>query len=383
MDILIKNGLVLDPVSNTKRMGDVFIKDGVFSPLQESYDPLTEQIDATGCIVTPGLIDAHIHVFSSTPPYGTSADLLCPPSGVTTVIDPGSAGLYNMDLFMHTAAAYSTVSVKALLQPSMYGIQPPPYGEIQNPMYLRDGLIDELFSRHKDKLVGFKVRTGGGLSYGFGLSALSKTKEAQRALNNKGIRCNTTVHFGPLDEGVTLERMLSLLAPGDVFTHVFRGDSTIFGSDGKILPCVLEARKRGVFFDTAAARVNMTINCAKQALSLGFFPDIISTDIVRVAQYKSRMGSLIYQASLFLNMGMELFDVIRAVTYTPARAYGITNEAGTLNIGAPGDVAVIKIQPHEFTFTDAYGGTVKAEKMLVPQLTVKNGYIIYRDALFY
>jgi len=146
---------------------------------------------------------------------------------------------------------------------------------------------------------------------------------------------------------------------------------------------VLEARERGVLFDTAAARVNMTINCAKQAIEQGFFPDIISTDIVRLAQYKTHMGNLIYQASLFLNMGMELMDVIRAVSYTPAKAYNITDEAGTLDIGAPGDVAVIKVVPHEFTFTDKFGGSVKGEKMLVPQATIKKGFLIYRDALAY
>ncbi|MBR2742957.1 MAG: amidohydrolase family protein [Clostridia bacterium] len=382
MNIVIKNGTILDPKTKTMREGDIYVRDGVFCEPKEHYGQATEQIDATGCIVTAGLIDAHMHAFHADFPYGTNADMMCPPSGVTTVIDQGSGGVYNMDMCLNTTEL-STVTIKALLQPSMYGVQPAPYGEIQDPMYVTHERVWELFSKYHDRIIGLKLRTGGGLSCGFGLSTLKEIKKMQKELRSRGYRCNVTVHFGPLDEGITVGDILSHLEKGDVFTHVFRGDSTIFAPDGSVLPEVLEARKRGVIFDTAASVVNMTINCAKQGISQGFLPDIISTDMVRPTQYKRRLGSLIHQASMFLNMGMELPDVIRAVTYTPALTYGITSEAGTLDIGAPGDVAVIKAVPHKLTFADSFGGEVKADKMLVPQLTVKAGHIIYRDALMY
>ncbi|MBQ3380068.1 MAG: amidohydrolase family protein [Clostridia bacterium] len=382
MNIVIKNGTIFDPITNTMREGDIYIRDGVFAEPKEHYGQATEQVDASGCIVTPGLIDAHMHAFPADFPYGASADVMCPPCGVTTVIDPGSGGIYNMDMCLNTTEL-SIVTIKALLEPSMYGVQPAPYGEIQDPMYVTHERVRELFKKYKSRIIGFKLRTGGGLSCGFGLSALDEIKKMQKELNCEGYLCNTTVHFGPLDDGITVGDILSRLEKGDVFTHMFRGDSTIFAPDGSVLPEVVEARRRGVIFDTAASVVNMTLNCAKQGVSQGFLPDIISTDMVRPTQYKRRIGSLIHQASLFLNMGMELSDVIRAVSYTPARVYGITNEAGTLNIGAPGDLAVIKVTPHELTFSDAFGGEVHADKMLVPKLTVKAGHIIYRDALMY
>jgi predicted amidohydrolase len=382
MNILIKNGTILDPEKNTMREGDIFIKDGVFAEPEPSYDRTTEQIDASGCIVVPGLMDAHMHAFPADFPYGSSADVMCPPSGVTTVIDPGSGGVYNMDMCLNTTEL-SVVTVKALLEPSMYGVQPAPYGEIQDPMYASHERVRELFSKYSNRIIGFKLRTGGGLSRGFGLSALDELKKMQKELNREGYLCNTTVHFGPLDEGISVGDILSRLEAGDVFTHMFRGDSTIFAPDGSVLPEVIEARKRGVIFDTAASIINMTLDCAKQGVSQGFLPDIISTDMVRPTQYRHNIGSLIHQASLFLNMGMELSDVIRAVSYTPARVYGITKEAGTLNIGAPGDAAVIKVTPHDCTFKDSFGGSVKGTRMLVPKLTVKRGIIVYRDALMY
>ena len=63
MNIVIKNGRVIDPASNTDRPMDVLISDDIIAKVAEKIEVKEDYgvIDATGCLVTPGLIDMHVH----------------------------------------------------------------------------------------------------------------------------------------------------------------------------------------------------------------------------------------------------------------------------------------------------------------------------------
>jgi len=63
MDILIKNGRVIDPGSGTDDMLDILIKDDKIKDIGKDISPAGEEkvIDAKGCLVLPGLIDMHVH----------------------------------------------------------------------------------------------------------------------------------------------------------------------------------------------------------------------------------------------------------------------------------------------------------------------------------
>ena len=62
MKLLIKNGNVIDPATNTDAVLDVLVEDGVIKAKAPSIsDEADKVIDATGLVVAPGLIDMHVH----------------------------------------------------------------------------------------------------------------------------------------------------------------------------------------------------------------------------------------------------------------------------------------------------------------------------------
>ena len=129
-DLIIKNGVVIDPENNFLGVKTIYVKNGKFVERDaDSSDSALRTIDATGCYVTPGLIDAHIHVFEGGSQLGGKADLICPASGVTTCIDAGSAGLFNFKNFYEHNIICSTTTIKAAIEPSRYGVQIPPEEE--------------------------------------------------------------------------------------------------------------------------------------------------------------------------------------------------------------------------------------------------------------
>lgn len=65
MKILIKNGHVIDPANGVNSVADIFVKDGVIAEIGVNLNPEDkdmEIIDATDKIVSPGLVDMHVHL---------------------------------------------------------------------------------------------------------------------------------------------------------------------------------------------------------------------------------------------------------------------------------------------------------------------------------
>ena len=63
MTTIIRNGRIVDPANKRDEIADLFLEGGnVVAALSEIHDPKVEIIDATGLVVTPGLIDIHVHL---------------------------------------------------------------------------------------------------------------------------------------------------------------------------------------------------------------------------------------------------------------------------------------------------------------------------------
>ncbi|HYK13811.1 MAG TPA: amidohydrolase family protein [Burkholderiales bacterium] len=104
----------------------------------------------------------------------------------------------------------------------------------------------------------------------------------------------------------------------------------------------------------------------------GFWPDTISTDW----NVKSRGTSVVdfpNVMSRFLMFGMPLSQIIACVTVNAARVFPAFDDRGTLNVGAPADVAIMELKDGAFEFEDNYKGKRTGKQCLFPFATVLNG----------
>ncbi len=193
--------------------------------------------------------------------------------------------------------------------------------------------------------------------------------------------CPVVVHT--TNPPVSIEKIVSLLRPGDVFCHVHQGvGETILNSDGKVRSIMYEAQKAGIIFDAANGRGNFSFKIAGVALAEGFLPDIISTDVTRSTVYSEFVFGLPYVMMKYLNLGMRIEQVVAACTTTPARLIGMKGKIGTLTPGALADVSVFRLENKPILMKDNYGGSISGDKWLLPQLTVLNGKVVYRQINF-
>jgi dihydroorotase len=165
------------------------------------------------------------------------------------------------------------------------------------------------------------------------------------------------------------------LRPGDIYTHMYLGVVPMIDSAGKVNPYLFEARKRGVIFDVGHGGGSLAFRQAVPAVKQGFIPDSISTDL-HIGSMNGGMKDMLNVMSKFLNMGMSLDEVVVRSTWHPAREIK-REEFGNLAVGAPGDVAVLRLEKGNFGFVDTFGAGMKGTEKLSCELTVRNGVVVY------
>lgn len=376
-DILIKGGHVIDPIRSVSKIGDVVIAGNklLTSDDVKQYQP-DLVIDASGCIVTPGLIDFHTHVFYRGTENSIAPDISLLPSGITTAVDGGSAGSANFEAFYHSVIRTSMVRIIAYLNIASAGQTTMRYDENLDPTCFDSDKIAALFQQYNSSLAGIKIRFTSGIVNDFGMEALEKT--LQIATDN---HCPIMVH--PNDPPCTTEELVGHLRPGDIFTHVYHamGDH-ILDDKGMIKKAVIKARNRGVIFDAANGRSNFAFKTALPAMRQGFDPDIISSDLTPLNLYRQPAFGLPFLMSKYLAMGMSLEKVVTACTSTPAKCLNMADEIGTLVPGACADVAIFRMEKVKVRFLDICGQESWGSRLLVPKMTIKSGNIVYKDFLF-
>ena len=375
VNLVIRGGLVIDPSSGLEKKASVLIDGQKFAGIcEDGAEPEhVSEIDASGCIVTPGLIDTHIHVFHSGTENGIFPDLMLLPMGVTAGIDQGSSGSGNFKAFYDLVISKSNVRIFATLNISTSGLITSSYPENLDPRFVKTNDILNLFETYPDVLCGIKVRISRELVGDLGLAPLEKAIEVSEKARTR-ISVHTTNPSNPVPEFIRMFRK------GDIYSHTFQGRGfSILNQDGKLYPEVHEARRRGVIFDSADARVHYLYPVIKAAFSENFYPDTISTDLVQGSVFQPGVFGLPRVMSKYIELGMPLIEVVRAVTENPAKILGREKDLGTLREGAWADLAIFKLVEHKSEITDREKNTLTLNKILVPQCTVLGGKVVFRQ----
>lgn len=307
LDFLIRNGHVMDPAAGVNGIQDVGVKNGRIAAADSGGEAL-HTVDASGCYVFPGLIDAHAHAFYWGSGLGVQPDLQAA-TGVTTIIDAGTAGWSNYSAFHNTTVCNSLVRVKALVAYNNSGQIELGYRENYERSGIKVEKIRRILQRYPGEVIGLKLRFQREVT---GDTALRYLRELLEVAEDVG--CQVTVHT--TDPPASASEIAGLLRPGDVYCHCYQGKGhTILGGDGHVLDTIWQARERGVLFDAANGTGNFAFSTAIPALKDGFFPDLIGADNASNSFGLDHYAkNLPFVMSKYLALGMSLEQVVRCVT---------------------------------------------------------------------
>ncbi len=367
-DIVIKNGTVIDPSQGLHARRDIAIAGGRIAALAE-YIPdkdAHDVIEAHGLIVTPGLVDMHVHVWWGVAHLAVEADPACLARGATTVVDAGSAGANTIAGFRRYVMEQVDTRVLAFLHISGMGQLDNDIGELQDIRWARVKQAVEAGRLHERNIVGIKVRLTDVIAGENDVVALDRALDAAGQLGKPVmIHIGQTVH--------PLETLLPKLRAGDIVTHSFNGrPHGILDSNGRVIDVARDARKRGVVFDVGHGAGSFDFEVAEKALAYGFPPGTISSDVHRY-NIRGPVFDLATTLSKYLHMGMPLDEVIALGTSKPAEAIGWNDRVGTLKVGAEADISVFEMREGPVSFKDAMGKTREGKRLLVPVVTLKAG----------
>jgi dihydroorotase len=366
IELIIKGGRVIDPSVGLDGIRDVAIAGGRIVAVEPNIAAgASDVIDARGKIVTPGLIDIHTHAARSKegPPLALQ-------DCVTGWVDAGSVGADNID--QAAAIARSSPQIgRLLINISRKGVVSPE-GELQDINLANVDLARGAITRNHDVVIGVKARLSDSVAGNNDLEALRRAQAAAAPFN-----LPVMIHVGQNYSHV--RALLSLLKRGDIVTHVYAPPpNSIFDEQGRLYPDVAAARRRGVLFDFGnGINGHFTWEMVDRATKLGFLPDTLSTDW-STASKTTGVVDFPNVMSKFLMFGMSLSQIVAFATVNAARVFPAFDDRGTLNVGAPADVAIMELRDGSFEFVDNYKGKRTGKQCLFPVATVLNGKRVTR-----
>jgi dihydroorotase len=247
---VLRGGRVLDPAQNIDGVMDIGIAAGRIAEIGPSLptEGVRRVIDARGKLVTPGLIDIHVHVYPGVNTLGIDPDLVGISRGVTAVVDAGSAGATTFPAFRDHVARAARTRVYAALNMSRIGMTTS--NELARLEDVDVEAVVRTLEADPDVAVGIKVRMLSGIEGGQDLEVMRRTREAADATG-----VPITLHIG--GQTSPLPRVLEYLRPGDVLTHAFRREGSILDANGRVYPEVREAVANGIWLDIGHGRGNL------------------------------------------------------------------------------------------------------------------------------
>ncbi|HET7342706.1 MAG TPA: amidohydrolase/deacetylase family metallohydrolase [Methylomirabilota bacterium] len=375
-DLLLKGGRVLDPASNLDGALDVAIDNGAIARIAAGIAPAeaSRVIEVKGKIVTPGLIDVHAHVFEGINRTGVNPDLGGVSSGVTTIVDAGSAGAATFGGWKHILPHCAT-EVIPFLHICQTGLATLPDIIAESSVNLADTV--KVAQQHAGLIRGIKARM---VSPALEIMGMEMPRLAKRAAREAGIKL--MVHIGDTEKRYdpkVIHPLLALLEPGDILTHYFTPNpGGVLDANGKLVPEAREAADRGVWFDTAHGRMNFSFDVGRKIIDQGLLPHCISTDLT-VPGRQMTVHSMTEMMTRFLGLGFTLPQVVAMSTSNPAMAAGVADRLGRLAVGRQADVSVLDLTPGEWVVYDILGSPLRVDRAFAPHLTVKKGRVFTPD----
>ena len=371
-DLLLTGGTVIDPAAGTQQKLDVGITADRIAAIRANISPMSARkvLNVDGCIVTPGLIDFHVHSYWGVNPYGFNADPICLASGVTTTMDAGSSGPTNFLGFRKLVYEPSCTRMLAFVAIAQHGVLNDP-GELENLRFADAEGAAQAVAENRDVAIGIKLRMHKK-------SVGENSREALRLAVNAGEACRAPVMVHVGDTAISMEEIVDSLRAGDVVTHCYTPqEPSILDKSGRLLDEVRKAQERGVIFDVGHAGGHFDFNLARRAMGDGLLPDIISSDLHgRLKQPGfGIIGDLPTVMTKFLALGLSLERIIAACTLHPARAIGWHDRLGSLAVGREADIAVLQVVTESVNLKDSLGGEMIARQRIAPRWTIRAGEV--------
>ncbi len=361
-DMIIRGGRVIDPSLRLNAIADIGISDGRIVELgPDIVGDATEIINAQGKLVVPGLLDVHTHYARD-----TAGPDICLADGVTGWVDSGSRGANDIEKSVAIAQAAPQVG-RVLVNIGRAGILPE--GDTMDIQLADVAAATSAIAQHRDVVVGVKARLSQNVCAD-DYEVLRRTQEVASSFD-----LPVMIHMG--QTASPLARLLALLKPGDIVTHMFAPPPNgIVDENGIMLPDVLAARRRGIWFDVANGRTgHLRWDIVEQVLQAGFWPDTFSTDGNSTSRDTAGVIDFPNIMSKFLSFGMTLDDVVARATINASRLFPFFNDLGTLNIGSRADIALLELREDTYEFLDNYGNLRPGRERLFPSGTILGGIV--------
>jgi len=314
------------------------------------------------------LIDLHAHVYPQGTALGLPADELVPYTATTTYVSAGDAGAGNFSALRHYIIAQARSRIFAFVHISRIGLAGFPVGEALNIDYADVDAAAKTVAENADVVLGVKVRVSRSVVGANGLEPLDRAIAAA-ALAGGGARVLCHIGDAPGDLSAVLDR----LRPGDILTHTYSGAGNNVVQEGRVLPAALAAQQRGVVIDVGHGGGSFDFKIAETAMAQGLLPDTISSDIHAVSGNTPGRPYLPWVMSKFLSLGLDLERVVAMATLSPARIIDRVEKLGTLQIGAPADVSILRLIEAPVDFVDTRGNHRAGSRWLEPVQTVRAG----------
>jgi dihydroorotase len=371
-DAVLKSGRVIDPASGLDRVCDLAIQDGKIAAVGETINPAdcSRIEDLSGLIVAPGLIDIHVHAYG---PLGfLNPDTIGVFSGVTAMVDAGSAGPYNypeLEALLGEQCQTDWFCFLHLPPLGVTGANEKHHKYARSITTIPLAQMIDWAEQRGSHIRGLKIGAFGDI----GLEPIQLAKAIARIL-----KVPLYIHIGDFlnrPKQITTPKVLDLLDSGDMITHIY---TSVYGGpfteSGLAVKELKAAQERGVVLDVGFGSFNFSYAMARAGFERGIFPDTISSDLQNINVMKPAR-SLCHVMSIFLNMGMGLIDVLERVTARAAKAIGEGGEPwrGRIVNGAVADLSILKIEEGDYSFSDTDREEMRGNRRIVPVKVWKAG----------